>query len=312
MKSRLIEIAKIIGVTILIFIALRLINPYVPIFDFLSKHTGLLMAFGIGCTIAGNSLGKYVQQQKNKLALAQRQNNPSNPIAESLNRAIAERKKTDPLIGIKIGGKEINQRVMDALKKVDSQGVHIGSLLTILGSLGGFACQIRARTILTHRLKLKQVSDNDLIHVVEAGGKKYFFGDPINKFLSEDQYSIWSLAAGAAQGNGCTELLDVREIHAYVTETVGSELFGVPRVPDDQKAFDTPEKIVIAFWPLLFPVVQNFCDSPDEWPMIYGAAIQETINLSKNVIDPKLALKIVMECAVPMSKIDLDNQLKLT
>jgi hypothetical protein len=56
-------------------------------------------------------------------------------------------------------------------------------------------------------------------------------------------------------------------------------------------------------WPQLFPLAQKFCDKPSDWPILFGVAIQEIIFASKDLIDPDLALRIVMESAVPMSKI---------
>jgi hypothetical protein len=39
--------------------------------------------------------------------------------------------------------------------------------------------------------------------------------------------------------------------------------------------------------------------------MVFAIAIQKAILMGKDVIDPTLAGTIVMECAVPMSKVDL-------
>ena len=234
------------------------------------------------------------------------------PAIVAVRRAIADRKNEDPLIGIKIGAKEVNHRIIEAFKKVDSKGVHVGSLLTILGSLAGYSCQMVARINLGELAKENKVTDVDLVHVAEtADGKKFYFGDSINKSLAEDKYSIWSMAAGAAQHNGCKELPDIHEIFKHVTSTLGSEQFGIPRVPDEQKAFDTPANIVLTTWPEMQPILKEFCDKPAEWPMIFAAAIQEIIDMSKNIIDPKIALTVVMECAIPMSKIDLDSALNI-
>ncbi|MBC7755966.1 MAG: hypothetical protein H7Z20_04830, partial [Bdellovibrio sp.] len=132
------------------------------------------------------------------------------PTTAAVHRAIADQKKDDPLIGVKIGAKEINHRIIEALKKVDSKGVHVGSLLTILGSLAGYSCQMVARIKLGELAKDNKVTDVDLVHVVgTADKKKFFYGDSINKPLAKDKYSIWSMAAGAAQHNGCKEFPDI-------------------------------------------------------------------------------------------------------
>lgn len=234
------------------------------------------------------------------------------PATAAVRRAIADQKKDDPLIGVKIGAKEINHRIIEVLGKTDPKGVHVGSLLTILGSLAGYSCQMLARINLGVLAKENKVTDVDLVHVVGTGDeKKFFYGDSINKPLAEDKYSIWSMAAGAAQHNGCKELPDIHEIFKHVTSTIGSKQFGIPRVPDEQKAFDTPADIVLAFWPAMQPMLKEFCDKPAEWPILFAAAIQEAIDMSKNIIDPKIALIVVMESAIPMSKIDLDAALNI-
>jgi len=41
-----------------------------------------------------------------------------------------------------------------------------------------------------------------------------------------------------------------------------------------------------------------------QWPVLLGIAIQQAMYLGKGIIDPGLAVSIVMESAVPMSKVD--------
>ena len=59
-------------------------------------------------------------------------------------------------------------------------------------------------------------------------------------------------------------------------------------------------------WPKLLPVVKQYCEAPSEWPILFGLAIQEPLYMGKGVIEPTLALSIVMESAIPMSKLELD------
>jgi hypothetical protein len=50
-----------------------------------------------------------------------------------------------------------------------------------------------------------------------------------------------------------------------------------------------------------------FCPNPVDWPILYSLAIQEAIYAGKEAIEPGLAFRIVMESAIPMSKVDLAN-----
>lgn len=219
---------------------------------------------------------------------------------EALMRAIEEKRKTDPFIGAKLGGKEVFQRLLRGMK--DERGVHIESLLCALGALAGYSCQANLRAQAVAKGLPETAA---LINVGGGNGKRYFFGDPLNQALAESQYSVWGLAAGAAQHNGCKSLPDINSIFAHVAETVGTDAFGIPRLPEGRVTSDTPINYLKALWPALFPVAKMFCKQPTEWPFLFGVAIQEALDAGKEALPQDIALKIVMESAIPMSKVDL-------
>ena len=106
---------------------------------------------------------------------------------EVLLRQIAPQRDSDPLIGAKIGGREITQQLFTKMNS--ERSVHIESMLCALGALAGHACQasIRARNV------ARGVPETtDLVAVDTQDGKRYFFGDAINHPLAEAQYSIWA------------------------------------------------------------------------------------------------------------------------
>jgi hypothetical protein len=184
------------------------------------------------------------------------------------------------------------------------KGVHIESLLCALGALAGYSCQanLRAQAI------AKGMSENAGFQVVGTkDGKKFFLGDPLNNAVAGSQHSVWGLAAGAAQHAGCKTLPDINEIFGHVSKVLGSDEFGIPRLPENHKPQDNPINYLKAFWPALFPTVKLFCPTPVDWPILFSLATQEVIVAGKGVIDPGIALKIVMESAISMSKVDLKN-----
>ncbi|MBS4051134.1 MAG: hypothetical protein KGZ69_08020 [Methylomonas sp.] len=229
-----------------------------------------------------------------------------NVATEALLYAIKEHSTEDPLIGAKIGAKEVYQRIFDALK--DSKGVNIETLLCILGSLAGYSCQASVRA----QALAKGIPENSLFITMGSETENYFFGDALNAPLAESKYSIWSLAAAAAQQAGCAEFLDVNEIFKHVTGSVCSERFGIIRVPENHQPSDKPVEYVKALWPSILPTVKLLCPEHDNWPILFGIAIQQAIDAGKSAIDPGMALKIVMESAIPMSKIDLKYGLEKT
>lgn len=232
--------------------------------------------------------------------MAPRAQSESNPAEQALLRLIAERGKSDPLIGAKLGSKEVTQRLLSAM--TGERGVHIESLLTALGALAGYACQAGVRAQATARGMSETAL---LVEATTADGKKYYFGDHLNSLLAESQYSVWSLAAGAALQAGCSTLLNVEELFKHASETVGLASFGVPRAPAEHVAHELPVSYVRSLWPAMLPTIQKFCPDPEQWPVLLGLCAQEAIAAGRAVIDPCIALRLVMESAVPMSKIDL-------
>ncbi len=226
------------------------------------------------------------------------------PKTAALVKAIRERSKEDPMIGAKLGAKEVFQRLLDGMR--DSKGVHLESLLTALGALAGYACQANLRA----QALAKGVPETAPFQVIGTkDGRQYFFGEPLNNALVESQYSVWSLVGGAAQHAGANDFPDLNEAFQYTTSVLGSEQFGIPRVPENHRPTDTPLNYLKNLWPTLYPTVKLFCLNPVDWPILYSLAIQEAIYAGKGSIEPGLALRIVMESAIPMSKVDLANHI---
>lgn len=226
-----------------------------------------------------------------------------NPMEEALLRAVDEKREEDPLIGAKIGAKEVLRRLVNGMKENDPKGVHVESLVCALASLAGYACQAGLRREL---IEEKGFQENQVFAVIEtSNGERYYFGDQVNRPLAESRFSVWSLAAGAAQHLGVEELPDLAPIFRHVAETVGKEGYGIPRVPEGHNPGDTPRGYVAALWPLFLPLTEKFCGTPHEWPVLFGLALQEAILMGKDALDPALALVIAMESAIPMSKADI-------
>lgn len=219
---------------------------------------------------------------------------------QALRKALEEQRKVDPLVGAKLGGKELSHRLMQALKT--ERGVHIESLLCALGALAGYACQASLRA----QALAQELPETAALVVVKTNdGRRFFFGDPLNRLLAESQHSVWSLVAGEAQHQGCKALPDVAAIFQHVSQTIGGDAFGVPRIPEGHLPGQLPARYLQHFWPGALGLAQHFCAAPHEWPVLFGLAIQDVMQQAKGVIAPELALTIVMECAVPMSKIEM-------
>jgi len=226
----------------------------------------------------------------------------ANPVTRSLRAIIEAKSEERPRLGPELGGKEVFQIIFNAMSAHGTRRVHVESMLCMLGALAGYSCQASVRADCIAR----GLPENGLfIRFTGADGTDYFFGDSINKPMAETEYSVWGLTAAAAQAAGCDPLPDIGDIFTHTVTALAGTGFGIPRVPEQNRAVDLPITYLKDLWPVIHPTTLWFCLKPSDWPILYGVAIQEAINLTKTVIDPRMAFTIVMESAIPMSKVNI-------
>lgn len=220
----------------------------------------------------------------------------------ALRQAVEQKRAEDPLLGAKMGGKAVYQRLLAAMAM--EQGVHAESVLCALGALAGYACQASLRRLAVDGgvqaqtpFQMKTTPD----------GRHYFTGEPLDQVLFDGKYSLWRLVAEIGRQAGCKRLPDIAEIRKHVADSIGTEAFGVPRLPIAHRPYDMPVRYLEAYWPVVQPIAQQLCQMPAEWPLLFSLAVQEVIDAGGEVIDAETAVKIVMESAVPMAIVDLDG-----
>ena len=225
------------------------------------------------------------------------------PATTALVNTIRAQSATDPHIGAKIGAREVLQRLLEGLSQGPERRVHAESLLTALGALAGYACQmsIRAQSL------RKGAPEFSAFITMEAGGQHYFFGDPPNQLLLESEHSVWSLAAAQAQSLGLDPLPKASEVAGHVASTIGTPAFGIPRLPEGHRPGERPIDYVRNLWPALFPTVKLLCPEPTYWPLLYAIAAQQAMEMAKATMTADLLYALVMEAAAPMAKVDLDR-----
>lgn len=218
----------------------------------------------------------------------------------TLDAAIERARANDPIVHLKIGAEELVQRLLTGMK--NERGVHIESLLGILGSLAGFCVidSILKQVVAPNR----STQECGIIDVEFEDGSHCYLGDPINHMLAGTDLSLWALVAGMINHLGGQEYPDFAEITAHVAGTLGGLEFGHPRVPEQHKPTDLPINYVRDLWPVVLPMIEQRVPVLQERAILFGFAAQNAIQMGKDVIPPAMAGKLVMECAVPMSKLD--------
>lgn len=185
------------------------------------------------------------------------------------------------------------------------------AVLCALGALAGYAAQqaIRETLVKTGKLTLDQA----FVVIETRSGEVFFFGDLLNEIIvardggkagvrETGHASIWKIVSGAGYEAGAINLPDVIEIIKHCAATVGREDFGTPRVPDAHMPELTPREALSRFW---FAARRRLAGTePMSWPLHLASAANALIVTLKDTIRPDIAVQIVMEAAVPMSKID--------
>lgn len=225
------------------------------------------------------------------------------PWDAALARTIRKQSADDPLVGPKIGSREVLQRLLEALSHGHQKRVHAESLLTALGALAGYACQmsVRARNLEQGRGEFTGFID------VEVEGRRFYLSDETNKLLFEERYSVRGLASGMAKSLGLTHDPDPHELAAHVVASMSNSTFGVPRLPEGHRPAELPIAYVKALWPAFFPTVKLTCQNHELWPLLYAAAAQQAMEMARATMSPALLYALVMEAAAPMAKVDLDR-----
>ncbi|HEX7751277.1 MAG TPA: hypothetical protein VF440_02655 [Novosphingobium sp.] len=220
--------------------------------------------------------------------------------AAVLDAAIEKARETNPVAHLKIGAEELVQKLLAGMQ--NERGVHVESLLAVLGSLAGFCC---VDSVLKQAIVLGRTTrDCGIVDVETSDGGRYYLGDPINALLGETDRSLWALVAGMINHLGSQDYPNFGEIAGHVAGTLGGADFGIPRVPEQNRPSDLPVNYVRNLWPVVLPHVEHRVPLLQERVTLFGFAVQNVMQMGKDVIQPALAGKLVMECAVPMSKLD--------
>ena len=211
------------------------------------------------------------------------------------------------------------------------RGVHVETLLASIGALAGFAGQTAAfRRVETRDFpgadpKMSTAamaehlrSANLMVVANTKSGESFYFGDLINGYVvpqPTNEYSLWNFVAAAAIEGGLNpaELPDCREMFQFIAQATGSAEFGVPRVAKGHQPQLMPRAALNLFWPRARFILtredgpgpaQGRHVPPHYWPLVIDLVARQFVLMSKSALDLKIAVALMMESAIAMSKVD--------
>lgn len=214
--------------------------------------------------------------------------------AEGLERELAAREATDPLVRPATAGASLFSNVARALG--DERGIHLETITVVLGALAGRACRLAAE---------HDDAGRSLAVVETSDGGVYTLGDAINWPLAESPTSVWSILAGAVVTAGGT-LPDLEEAFSHSAATLGGPEFGVPRFTEGTNSSLTPAE-ALRFWPPAAGLIAGLAPNPGHAPIAVAFALRDlVVACAPGGADLEAVARVALDAALTTSKLPLD------
>jgi len=169
------------------------------------------------------------------------------------------------------------------------KGIDATMELVFVAAMAGHACH---RSVIAQHGKIAEVTTKD--------GRKFYFGDDLNKYLLENKFSVVSF---------CTAVTDypkdkVIEIVSSFADHFTDENYTV--------CGNNPKSLyeqVESCWESIYDnMTAKYCKDSSEWPILFGVVLQNILIMSLKAGAPKdEATRIAIECAVAVSKMDKES-----
>jgi hypothetical protein len=182
--------------------------------------------------------------------------------------------------------------------------VNAETVLSAAGALAGFAAQeaIWEGYVRTGKLVAAQA----IARVKTKSGETYFFSDLLNTILAstkDGHLSVWSLVAGAAVSLDAPTLPPLAPMFEHCAATIGTPAFGIPVLPSHVRLREMPRQ-ALRHWPHIKSILLSAGVESLHWPLEIGVAAQKIIVMTKDMLPPDFGALVVMQAAIPMSKVD--------
>lgn len=197
----------------------------------------------------------------------------------------------------------------------DKKGVlHAANAVSAIGAWAGALAQAQARALLVTGALPR--TDTALLEVKVKSGERYFFGDSINACLLDGDAkspSFWQMAAPIA-GPGNAANIDVLEIAKHTAGEIGNKTFGKPRVDARYKLSEQPIDALRLHGPVLANRLVEMQLPTTHLMPTFGLVAQSFAQFAAGQVKdapvnvamaPVDIVRLYMESAVPMSKLDL-------
>lgn len=204
----------------------------------------------------------------------------------------------------------------------NDEGVHVETLMTTLGALQGFASQNAALKEVHQARKDGEVVPETAVALVKTvDEKRFLFGDWINEsifFTEENDLSLERVVFGSvsAMGVELSELVNPAELAGEIADRVGTSDFGSSTVLAEHTPHQTAYSLLKDTWQLFTDIMELDVASNDPkaneeppldedyWPAVATVVIAQFLEMTKDVLDARISVHLLMESAIMMAKVD--------
>ena len=168
------------------------------------------------------------------------------------------------------------------------QGIDIKLSLLFAAGLAGYACHQAVK------------AEGGSFQIAEgSNGKKYYYGEDINKYLFENDTSIYSFCS--ALGG-----IDQAKLVSMVERIVGG--LQDTKITIWNLTAESVYKNIREFWEKNFDsMIFAGCEEPAEWPVLMGIVLQNIMIEAGKVAPKEEVARLAMECVISISTMDEDS-----
>lgn len=198
-------------------------------------------------------------------------------------------------------GKDLADLIIVSVE--DEERFGLDTALCIVGAMAGFsAACVAAANFST--MDSKAIQDGDYVRDAGHDGMPLYTGAIVDTALISGRLSFWRILEAKAKAILEQDVPAPAAIRDHVDGTIGSTEFGQPRMPDGVVCVERPAVLVAHLWPEFFETLTARDADPQTWCLSWGFAAQELLERSEGQIPCSDAVRAIMECAVPMSRLD--------
>lgn len=204
-----------------------------------------------------------------------------------LAHTVDAKRAEDPLVGAKLAGKEIYANLIEMLKS--EKGVHIESLLAVIGAVGGYECMNGIMTALNATLAagypLAAAGALSIFIAEYKTGEKLLFGDRVG-----NQFAAFCMNAAKIPESPYEILKPLSEKAA---KTGGTPEYW--ETPFNQTVGLNPKELSEAFRGKFETTFKIFCRYPQERMLAWSVAAQTAVDKAREIVGLDTAMNIISE-----------------